>query len=299
MKVLQQFETNMRNEVPKLMENTIKENLKITKRMLDFIYGEDISVDKFEEIDYVVVLRFLDELGVADRTYNKYVDKIKKLFNSLDMSDKIYYVNKQMKVKCRFEKKQILKEESGKIFKTLDEYALFWEHIVTYYNNKKKKNLYIPIFDLLLNCGLRVNEVNELKYEDVDFNNNKLRIVHDTNRTKKSRTIVVSQECIEEINQYVEIRGCHNGKLFDVKKRAIQATVKRRLEEYGRDDMSCHKFRNSLITHLHEIHPDLSDAQGAKYMGHSVKMFQEVYTGVSDDAQTKIASTRIACRKAS
>ena len=302
MKVLERFEDSMRNEELVLMEETIKENLAICKKMLNHIYKtSDVEMEEFEKITQEQVLEFFNHLETVEnkkpRTYNKYVDKVRKIFNNLNMRDKIYYYNEFDKKCCIVRRKTILAETETRVFHTVDEFDGFWKLIVKYYKNRKKKRLYMPIFDLMINAGLRVGEINNLQLSDVDFEKNMINIVHPTNRTKKSRRIKISKRCIGLIKEYLEERGTEEGKLFKVQKRTIQATTSRRLQEAERQDMSCHKLRKSFGTHLKTLVPQVDDIQASRYLGHSVEIYQKTYVADNLDSQFAIAEAMSSCRR--
>lgn len=147
------------------------------------------------------------------------------------------------------------------------------------------------IIKILYGCGLRVNEIVNLRREDINFNENLIKI--NLGKGKKDRFVKIPSSVKEEIKSYVCLeRGEYlfesnrSGKLTKktigkiVEKAAKKAEVTKRVYP--------HLLRHSFATHLLEQGTDLRIIQ--KLLGHSDIKTTQIYTQISQASIKNIKS---------
>ena len=154
-------------------------------------------------------------------------------------------------------------------------------------NNIKHK----LIIKLLYGCGLRVNEIVNLKKEDINFEENLIKI--NLGKGKKDRFVKLPSSVKEELGYYVKLNNedylfpsNKGGKLTKktiakiVQNAAKKAKIKKRVYP--------HLLRHSFATHLLEQGIDLRIIQ--KLLGHSSIKTTKIYTQISQASIKNIKS---------
>ena len=145
---------------------------------------------------------------------------------------------------------------------------------------KNLKHKLVLIF--LYYAGLRLDEVINIKWDDLDFNRN---IIH-LKKTKgeKERVIFLHDKLMQMLNVYGK---CDNGLVFlsDRKKqynhRTIQMIVKNAAKKAKiNKKVSCHTLRHSFATHLLEAGADIRYIQ--QLLGHKNLQTTQIYTHVAN-----------------
>lgn len=142
------------------------------------------------------------------------------------------------------------------------------------------------IITLLLNCGLRLNELCNIKLEDI---RDDILVVR--GKGNKDRTIYLNESCINAIKEYLNIRNNVNiTYLFisergrQICKRGVQIIVKNNIIAAGLDPnkYSTHKLRHTSATLLYKYGKvDIRSLQ--KILGHENIMATTIYTHVDDE----------------
>lgn len=145
-------------------------------------------------------------------------------------------------------------------------------------NNQKHK----IILKLMYGCGLRREEVCELKTEDVDIPREILFI---KGKGSKIRVLNPGKRLLEDMKEYIEsykpgeyfIEGQRGEKYSGT---SIEKIVKRSAEKAGiKRNVTPHMFRHTFATHHVERGTELRLIQEA--LGHSSSRTTEIYTHVS------------------
>ncbi|MFT4304449.1 MAG: site-specific tyrosine recombinase/integron integrase [Candidatus Woesearchaeota archaeon] len=235
---------------------------------------------------------------------NKYLQFIEKnSFNTNNESVKYYLLslnsstntNRLAYASISFFFKHILKKEftSGEIPITKKQKqlpkVLSKEEIVTMINlteNLKHK----LIIQLLYSSGLRLNELINLKRQDIDIERNLINIIQ--GKGKKDRITLLSEKlkidllkyyCKYQINSDYIFIG-RNGKY-------TKKSVQKVLENAGKiikKKVTPHMLRHSFATHLLESGTDIRYIQ--KLLGHSCLETTQIYLHVSNKDLAKIKS---------
>ena len=150
------------------------------------------------------------------------------------------------------------------------------------------------IITLLLNCGIRLNELININISDIDFENNKLTVI---GKGDKERTIYLNNACISAIKQYLEVRP-RDGVKFNSKdalfiseqkrrisRRSVQYIVKREIELAGiekANTYSVHKLRHTAATLMYK-YGDVDIRALQELLGHESISTTQIYTHVDNE----------------
>lgn len=148
------------------------------------------------------------------------------------------------------------------------------------------------IISLLYGCGLRVNEIINLKIIDIDSRSNTIAIVQ--SKGKKDRYVMLPESVLPLLRDYfVQYRpkiylfeGADNDKYSA---RSIQHVVKQAafLAKINKV-VTPHVLRHSFATHLIENGTDIRYVQ--ELLGHNNLMTTQIYTHVTDLTKRNIKS---------
>lgn len=116
---------------------------------------------------------------------------------------------------------------------------------------------------LALDSGMRRGEIFKLRWQDIDFENDLIRIVGTHTKTERERIAPLSDRAKNEIKKLKETSEGENPFPFSNIKRSF-ATAKRLA---GIDDLHFHDLRRSAITRW--LHQGTSLAFAGKFAGHS------------------------------
>lgn len=148
------------------------------------------------------------------------------------------------------------------------------------------------MLEVLYSCGLRVSELTSLRYSDVYFEEEFIRV---EGKGSKQRLVPISQTAIREIRNYLYDRNLINIKkgfedsLF-LSKRGTSLSrimvfhvIKVQTELAGiKKNVSPHTFRHSFATHLLEGGANLRAIQ--EMLGHESIVTTEIYTHIDREA---------------
>ena len=168
----------------------------------------------------------------------------------------------------------------------------------TYYEKNKLRN--IAIFTLFLGTGIRVSECVGLNIEDVDFKENRIRIIR---KGGKEEYVYFGDEVAEALGNYIEISRCidkpkegHEHALFySIQKRRITVqAVENLVKEYASQittfkHITPHKLRSTYGTALYHQTGDIYLV--ADVLGHNdVNTTKKHYAAINDDKKRSAAS---------
>ncbi len=137
----------------------------------------------------------------------------------------------------------------------------------------------LAILELLYGCGLRVGELVSLKWSDVDFEGEWIRVV---GKGKKERLIPLGSKAKGALLAYQQsLDGWKPAKrVFGLTARTVQRMIRRMALKAGiAKKVTPHALRHSFATHLLEGGSDLRGIQ--ELLGHSSLSTTQRYTHVS------------------
>lgn len=143
------------------------------------------------------------------------------------------------------------------------------------------------IVTLFLNCGLRLNELHNIKIEDI---RDDILVVR--GKGDKDRTVYLNESCIRAVNLYLSKRANVSIKYLFVSergqklnRRSIQILVKKNIKLAGLDEKkySVHKLRHTAATLLYK-YGDVDIRSLQKILGHESISTTTIYTHVDDES---------------
>ena len=152
----------------------------------------------------------------------------------------------------------------------------------------------VAILETIYSCGLRISELCGLRVEDMDWNEQLVRV---RGKGKKERLVPIGGPALEAIQRYWTLlpdppAGATPVFQSETKTRTPVSAcmVARRLKHYlalaGLDpSLTPHKLRHSYATHLLDAGADLRSVQ--ELLGHAHLITTQVYTHVSTERLKK------------
>jgi len=152
----------------------------------------------------------------------------------------------------------------------------------------------VAVLETIYSCGLRVSELCGLRVEDMDWNEQLVRV---RGKGKKERLVPVGKPALQAIENYwstLKQRPAGPAPVFFAEtKRAAPLKplqLSRRLKQYlviaGLDPgLTPHKLRHSYATHLLDAGADLRSVQ--ELLGHAHLITTQVYTHVTTERLKK------------
>lgn len=154
------------------------------------------------------------------------------------------------------------------------------------------------ILETIYSCGLRISELCGLQAEDVDWNEQQLRI---RGKGKKERLVPIGAPALEAIRAYWKrleaapggaepVFRARAGSPDPVLPRTVQTRLKRYLAAAGLDPaLTPHKLRHSFATHLLDNGADLRSVQ--ELLGHTHLVTTQVYTHLTTERLKRVYDT--------
>jgi len=148
------------------------------------------------------------------------------------------------------------------------------------------------IIELLYSCGLRLNELINLKIQHID--SERMRILVENAKGGKDRYVMLSDTLLQDLRKYWDMyrpenylfQGQNNMKYSD---KSVQNVVKNAALKSGiKQKVSPHILRHSFATHLLENGTDIRFIQ--ELLGHKSIKTTEIYTHVTDISKSNIRS---------
>lgn len=148
----------------------------------------------------------------------------------------------------------------------------------------------LAILETIYSCGLRVSEVCGLAAEDLDWEEQLVRI---RGKARKERQVPIGAPALEAIRRYWELLAerpsgvspvflAGSGRRKTIGVRTVQLRLKKYLAIAGLDpNLTPHKLRHSYATHLLDAGADLRSVQ--ELLGHAHLVTTQVYTHLTTE----------------
>ena len=157
---------------------------------------------------------------------------------------------------------------------------------INLYNSKlPNKELYISVLKLIYLSGLRISEALNLKWSDINYQDNSIYVY---GKGSKERKVYIIKDFLDHLKNLEK----KNKFLFTLNNKKISArSVNKFLENcYNdsiiKDKMSSHVFRHSFATTMLENNADIRHIQ--KLLGHSSISTTEIYTKVAKSMKKRV-----------
>lgn len=238
--------------------------------LLRYFTDHKIRVKKATKNDLYNYMTFLAQKGIKPVTRSRQCSAIKKFYAYLGLK------NADFLHKPKIDKREVT-------CLTLSESVR-----LIYMAKKRKERNHLRnvcTIVLFLNLGLRLSELISINIEDIDFENQKIRI---KGKGGKERTLYLNKNCISAINDYRKDRTC--GALFlseqksRVSRRTVQYIVQNQIRNAGLTGTP-HKLRHTCATNMYQTGTDIRLLQ--KILGHENISTTEIYVHVKDEQMKK------------
>jgi integrase/recombinase XerC len=152
----------------------------------------------------------------------------------------------------------------------------------------------MAVLETIYSCGLRISELCGLRAEDIDWNEQLVRV---RGKGKKERLVPIGEPALKAIQNYWSTlkqppSGASPVFFMETKKRAPMNPLQlsRRLKQFlviaGLDpNLTPHKLRHSYATHLLDAGADLRSVQ--ELLGHAHLITTQIYTHVTTERLKK------------
>ena len=194
--------------------------------------------------EYIIYLR---ERGAMPATTNRVLSSISSLYHYF-MREGLTHENP-----CRYECRAKMEETIPRTIPMADLYR-------AYQNNKGVQRIMIG---LLATTGMRIQEMLDMQWEDIDFETNAIR-VHGKGR--RERIVYTTKGVLDNWRPVIQDVVVH-GRVFLYQQRKTRAIIYEAIRPYTRvRKISPHIIRHTYATHLAKM--GLNVAQISKMLGH-------------------------------
>ena len=240
-----------------------------------FFYSENIKVSDLNAKikSYIINLR---KKNLKISSINRKISTLKNFLKFLQTEKIIEKIDFQ-----EFESLSNLK----KIPKAISKLQMEQIFINLYNSKQTNKELYILVLKLIYLSGLRISEALNLKWSDINHQDNSIYIF---GKGSKERKVYIIKDFLELLKNL----GKKNQFVFALNNKKISArSVNKFLENcYNdsiiKDKLSSHVFRHSFATTMLENNADIRHIQ--KLLGHSSISTTEIYTKVAKSMKKRV-----------
>ena len=243
---------------------------------------------KYEKYKDLYTQFLISEKNLSRNSVNNYLVDLDQFFytediKASDLTAKIKsYITNLRKIDFQeFESLSNLKKIPKAISK------LQMEQIFINLNNSKQTNkeLYILVLKLIYLSGLRISEALNLKWSDINHQDNSIYIY---GKGSKERKVFITKDFLDLLKNL----GKKNQFVFALNNKKISSrSVNKFLENCHndsiiKDKLSSHIFRHSFATTMLENNADIRHIQ--KLLGHSSISTTEIYTKVAKSMKKRV-----------
>lgn len=232
------------------------------------------SVKLNEKLNYSFVRQWIVELsenGLSSRSINRKISSLKSYFNFLIAINKLNVSPLKLHRNLKVDPKIIIpfnEREMDKVFEIFN-------------NNSGKLDRDFLIIEILYSTGIRRDELINLKFEDIYFEQGLIKVLGKRN---KERLVPVLPNLLSKIKKFSSNNSI-NSYLFKSKngKKISPSTIYRIVKKYFRqisskNKISPHVLRHSFATHMINNGADINSVK--EILGHSSLASTQIYTKI-------------------
>ena len=241
-----------------------------------FLKKNDINYNNIDRYSVRKYLKYLDSKNLKNSTIARRISSIRSFYNYLLLQNKV--------------SKNIFKSiRNPKIEKKLPNY-LNYEEIEEILENIDmstkegiKRRLIVEMFYA---TGIRVSELTNIKFKDIDMSNNTIRIL---GKGSKERIVYYGEYTKKYLKKYLDIFEIKGEEFLFVNKKG-EKYIDQEIEAIVRDivkyislktHVTPHTLRHTFATHLLNNGADIKTVQ--ELLGHASLNTTGIYTHVSSD----------------
>ena len=251
--------------------HTIKTYMNTLEHFLNWL---PLPMEEATSSQVSAYIEFLLGQGLAPKTINCRLDSVRGFFTYLNQEEGTPRSNP-------------VKKGSGlRLARPLPRYLKDEE--VTRLFSQIKKLRDRAIFMLMLRCGLRVEEVANLRLQDLDLAQRRILVCQ--GKGNKDRVVYISPDAERVLREYLHSRSSSKEKqIFLVNKGTCRGKpisvrgIQKRMEYYApktKIEISCHHLRHTMATQLLNADADLVTIQDL--LGHSRIKTTQRYAKISN-----------------
>jgi site-specific recombinase XerD len=287
---------NKIKNINRYSKNTIVSYSEDLRSFINFCYeNKKIEIEKIGEKFIRSYLMVLSESGLEKISISRKLASIRGLFRYAYQMDYIE-VNPSGSIanpKTKRKLPEVASEDT--ILNSYREIDIETENVSRHTELKNKENvyeeidkyeknakLYKVIIELLYGCALRVSELCNLNFGDIDIQSKTVRILGKGN---KVRIVPIGDKSIMVLQEYLNNYKFEYGTALlvnDKKRRVYPRMVHRIVNKYLKSDLkkrSPHVLRHSAATHMLDNGADLNAVK--EILGHENLSTTQIYTHVS------------------
>ena len=232
------------------------------------------SVKLNDKLNYSFIRQWIVELsenGLSTRSINRKISSLKSYFNFLIAINKLNVSPLKLHRNLKVEPKIIIpfnEREMDKVFEIFN-------------NNSGKLDRDFLIIEILYSTGIRRDELINLKFEDIYFEQGLIKVLGKRN---KERLVPILPNLLSKIKNYSSNNSINNY-LFKSKngKKISPSTIYRIVKKYFRqisskNKISPHVLRHSFATHMINNGADINSVK--EILGHSSLASTQIYTKI-------------------
>ena len=279
-RTIEEYYTDIRLFLRYIHESNIN-----TGKDIEDIDISDMSVAELQKISVSDIYNFIfyasDERQNKDRARYRKISSLRSFFKYLEKVAHIIKENPTKDLDVPTPKSSLPKflslNESMRLLETAD--------------SADSKRDYC-IITLFLNCGMRLSELVGINIKDIDFYENRLKVL---GKRSKERMVYLNAACVDALQKYLAIR-MNNPKAADepalfisnqnrrISKRRVQQIVEdtiRKAELDGKG-ITTHKLRHTAATLMYQ-YGDADVLTLKELLGHASISTTEIYTHLNDE----------------
>nr|WP_302830478.1 tyrosine-type recombinase/integrase [uncultured Bacteroides sp.] len=258
---------------------------------------EKFSIEQIEMVSKDMIKSYLQNIASYKyKTIKRKIASMKAFFSFYEFENETF-INPLRKLKIRLKEPQILPtvmcfNEVKMILRFLYQERIKNKQLDSYTYKSQTRN--IAIIELLFATGIRVSELCQLQYKDIDLTYGTIKVYGKGN---KERIIqICSKEVLSILKDYRALfkPSSHffiNRLGHEISSQSVRLLVKRCVNELNLSKhITPHTFRHTFATLLLEEDVDIKYIQNL--LGHSSIVTTQIYTHVNLSKQKKILSNK-------
>lgn len=261
-----------------VMKNLYLENVKINLRKGSYDFYK-------VHLNYLIKYFNSNNIYISDEITNNILKKF--IFDERKRNVKNATINKRiLSLKQMYEFNHIKNDDLFSLKKFKEEINTFdilnkneLENLINYLNSNKLKERNKLIIYLLIDTGIRLNELLHIKVSNINFTNN--TILLEITKTHRIRVVPFTEATAYLLKEYIHKNIFKNDHLIDLSLSGIESLFRRIKYRLHLNKFHPHMLRHTLATTLHRNCVSLMIIQ--KIMGHTNVSTTQRYIHINID----------------